>query len=84
MLHLYGEDPSATPPLTNIQLQDCLWQLTPSTYSQLPSLLLVVAVSAIRNLMVVGVAVTRGPINVDYLIDEKFLFSFSYSGFKLI
>jgi hypothetical protein len=84
MLHFYGEDPSAMPPLTNIIPQDYLWLPTPSAYPQLPSVLLVDTVSAIRNLMAVGVAATKGPLNVDYLIAEKFLFSFSYSGFNLL
>jgi hypothetical protein len=66
MLLLYGEDPSATPPVTNIQPQDYLWLLTPSAYPQLLSMLLVDAVCAIRNLMAVGDAVRRSPLNVDY------------------
>jgi hypothetical protein len=84
MLQLYGEDPSATPPSTNIQPQDHLWLLTPPACSQLPSLLVVDAVSAIRSLMAVGVTASRGPNNINYLIAESFLFCFSYSSFNLL
>jgi len=50
-------------PPNNIQSEDHLWLLTPSAYSQLPSLLVVDVVSAICSLRAVGVPVTSGPIN---------------------
>jgi hypothetical protein len=84
MLHFYGEDPSATPFPSNIQPQDHLWLLTPSAFSQLPSVVHVDAVSAIRNLMAARIAVTRDSVSVDWLIVEKFLFSYSFTGTNLI